>query len=65
MKAGGWLERVGIQALGVLAVVWLYFLVKYFSGWKPPAPLDIAMVILGIASGLGVFLWLTRHSLKL
>ena len=65
MKAGGWLERVGIQALCVLAVVWIYFLIKYFSGWQPPAALDIAMLIVGIASGIGVFLWLTRHSLKL
>ena len=65
MKAGGWLERVGVQALCVLAIVWLYFLIKYFSGWQPPALLDTAMLIVGIAAGIGVFLWLTRHSLKL
>jgi hypothetical protein len=65
MKADGGLERVGIQALGVLAIVWIYFLIKYFSGWQSPAALDIVMVIIGIASGIGVFLWLGRHSLKL
>lgn len=65
MKAGGWLERVGIQALCALAVVWLYFLFKYFSGWQPPAVLDTVMLIVGIASGIGVVLWLTRHSLRL
>ncbi len=65
MKAGGWLERIGIQALGVLAVVWVYFLIKYFSGWQSPATLDTVMIVIGIASGIGVFLWLGRHSLKL
>jgi hypothetical protein len=65
MKAGGWLERVGIQALCALVVVWLYFLFKYFSGWQPPVALDTVMLIVGIASGIGVLLWLTRHSLKI
>lgn len=62
MNPGGWIERVGMQALCVLAVIWIYFLVKYFSGWQFPALLDTAMLIVGIAAGIGVFLWLARQS---
>lgn len=62
MNFGSWIERVGLQALGVLAIVWIYFLVRYFSGWHFPALLDTAMLIVGIAAGIGVFLWLARQS---
>lgn len=59
------IERIGIQALCVLIVVWVYFLVKYFTGLQFPVLLDTVMLVVGIASGIGVFLWLTKHSRRL
>jgi nicotinamide riboside transporter PnuC len=59
------MERIGIQALCVLIVVWVYFLVKYFTGLQFPVLLDTVMLVIGIASGIGVFLWLTKHSQRL
>ncbi len=59
------IERIGIQALCALIVVWVYFVVKYFTGLQFPMLLDTAMLVLGIASGIGVFLWLTKHSRRL
>ena len=59
------MERIGIQALCVLIVVWVYFLVKYFTGLQFPALLDTVMLVVGIASGIGVFIWLTKHSQRL
>lgn len=59
------IERIGIQALCVLGIVWVYFLVKYLIGWQFPAILDTAMVVVGVAAGIGVFLWLTKHSKRL
>lgn len=59
------IERIGIQALCVLIVVWVYFLVKYFTGIQFPVLLDTVMLVIGIASGIGVFLWLTKHSRRL
>ena len=59
------IERIGIQALCVLIVVWVYFLVKYFTGLQFPVLLDTVMLVIGIASGIGVFLWLTKHSRRL
>jgi hypothetical protein len=58
-------EKVGIQALVVLAIVWIYFLVKYFTGLHVPELLNTAMIIIGVAAGIGVFLWLSRHSRRL
>jgi hypothetical protein len=62
MSGGGSMEQVGKQALWVLLVVWLYFIVRYFTGLRLPPALDAVMVILGIAAGIGVFLWLWRGS---
>ncbi len=59
------IERIGIQALCALIVVWVYFVVKYFTGLQFPVLLDTAMLVIGIASGIGVFLWLTKHSRRL
>ena len=59
------IERVGIQALCVLGLVWIYFLVKYLIGVQFPAALDAAMIVVGIASGIGVFVWLTKNSKRL
>ena len=59
------IERIGIQALCVLIVVWVYFLVKYFTGLQFPLLLDTVMLVIGIAAGIGVFLWLTKHSRRL
>lgn len=59
------MEKVGIQALVVLGIVWVYFLVTYFTGLRVPELLNTAMIIIGIAAGIGVFLWLTRHSRRL
>jgi hypothetical protein len=59
------MEKFGIQALCVLIVVWVYFLVKYFTGLQFPVLLDTVMLVIGIASGIGVFVWLTKHSQRL
>lgn len=59
------IERIGIQALCVLIVVWVYFLVQYFTPLRPPDWLNTIMIIVGIASGVGVFLWLSRQSRRL
>jgi hypothetical protein len=59
------IERIGIQALCVLGVVWVYYLVKYFTGVQFPAVLDTIMLVVGIAAGIGTFLWLTKHSRRL
>ena len=56
------MERVGVQALWILLVVWIYFMVRYFTGLRLPALLDTGMIILGIAAGIGVALWLFRQS---
>lgn len=56
------IEKIGIQALCVLGIVWIYFLVKYLGGWQLPAVLDTAMIVIGIASGIGTGLWLWRSS---
>ncbi len=59
---GNHMERVGLQALWVLLVVWVYFIAKYFLHFSPPAALDAAAIIIGIASGIAVALWLFRQS---
>lgn len=59
------IERIGVQALCVLGIVWIYFLVKYLIGVQFPAALDTAMIVVGIASGIGVVLWLTKNSKRL
>lgn len=59
------MEKFGIQALCVLIVVWVYFLVKYFTGLQFPVLLDTVILVIGIASGIGVFVWLTKHSQRL
>jgi hypothetical protein len=59
------MEKVGAQALWVLLVVWLYFMVKYFTGMHVPELLNTAMIVIGVAAGIGVFLWLSRHSRRL
>ena len=59
------IERIGIQALWVLLVVWIYFVAKYLLSFSVPAALDAAAIIIGIASGLAVALWLTRQPWKL
>lgn len=59
------IERIGIQALCVLIVVWVYFMVKYFTGLQFPMVLDTAMLIIAIAAGIGVFVWLTKQSRRL
>ena len=59
------IEKIGIQALCVLAVVWVYFLVKYLVGVQFPVWLDTAMIVVGIASGIGTFVWLTKNSKRL
>lgn len=59
------IERIGIQALCVLGVVWVYYLVKYFTGVQFPAVLDTIMLVVGIAAGIGTFLWLMKHSRRL
>ena len=59
------IERIGVQALCVLGIVWVYFLAKYLLGVQFPAVLDTAMIVVGIASGIGVFLWLTKNSKRL
>jgi hypothetical protein len=55
-------EKVGVQALWVLLVVWLYFLAKYFLNLRVPALLNTAIIIVGVAAAIGVFIWLTRQS---
>jgi hypothetical protein len=59
------MEKVGVQALGVLAIVWIYFIVKYFTGMHVPELMNTAMIVIGIAAGIAVFLWLSRHSRRL
>lgn len=59
------MEKVGVQACCVLLVVWIYFMVKYFTGLQLPGPLDTALIIVGLAAGIGVFLWLARSSRRL
>ena len=59
------MEKVGVQALWVLLVVWGYFLAKSFLGLRAPEPVNTAMIIIGVAAGIGVFIWLTRHSRRL
>ena len=59
------MEKVGIQALVVLGIVWIYFLVQYFTGMHVPALLNTAMIVIGVAAGIAVFLWLSRHSRRL
>lgn len=59
------IERIGIQALCVLAVVWAYFLVKYLVGVQFPAWLDTAMIVVGIASGIGTVVWLMKNSKRI
>ena len=56
------IEKVGIQALWILLVVWVYFVAKYFLKFSVPVLLDTALIIAGIASGIAVFLWLFRQS---
>ena len=56
------IERIGTQALWVLLVVWVYFIAKYFLRFSPPAALDAVAIIVGIASGIAVALWLFRQS---
>lgn len=62
---GGLMEKFGVQALCILLVVWIYFMVKYFTGMQVPALLNTAMLVIGIAAGIAVFLWLSRHSRRL
>jgi hypothetical protein len=59
------IEKAGVQALWVLLVVWIYFVAKYFLHFDVPALLDAALIIVGIAAGLAVFLWLFRQSKRL
>jgi hypothetical protein len=59
------IEKVGIQALWILLVVWIYFIAKYFLSFDVPALLDTVLIIVGIASGIAVFLWLFRQSKSL
>jgi hypothetical protein len=59
------IERIGTQALWVLLVVWGYFIAKYFLRFTVPALFDAATIIVGIASGIAVFLWLLRQSKRL
>jgi hypothetical protein len=56
------IEKVGIQALWILLVVWIYFIAKYFLDFSVPVLLDTALIVLGIAAGIAVFLWLFRQS---
>ena len=56
------IEKVGVQALWILLVVWIYFIAKYFLRFTVPALLNTAMIIVGIASGIAVALWLFRQS---
>ena len=59
------IEKVGVQALWILLVVWLYFVAKYFLGFGVPALLDTALIIVAIAAGIAVFIWLMRRPWKL
>jgi hypothetical protein len=59
------IDKVGVQALWILLVVWIYFVAKYFLRFSVPAVLDAVAIIVGIASGIGVFLWLFRQSKSL
>lgn len=56
------IERIGTQALWILLVVWIYFIAKYLLRFSVPAALDTAAIIVGIASGIAVALWLIRQS---
>ena len=59
------IEKVGVQALWILLVVWIYFIAKYFLRFTVHPLLDAAAIIVGNASGIGVFLWLFRQSKSL
>ncbi len=59
------IDKVGVQALWILLVVWIYFVAKYFLRFSVPTVLDAAMIIIAIASGIAVFLWLMRQPWKL
>jgi hypothetical protein len=59
------IEKIGVQALWILLVVWIYFIAKYFLRFTVHPFLDAAAIIIGIASGIGVFLWLLRQSKSL
>jgi hypothetical protein len=59
------IEKVGAQALWILLVVWIYFVAKYFLHFNVPALVDAVAVIVAIASGIAVFLWLMRQPWKL
>jgi len=61
---GSWavIERIGIQALCVLIIVWVYFIVQYVTPLRPPQLLNTIMIVVGIASGIGVVLWLSRNA---
>ena len=56
------IERIGTQALWVLLIVWGYFIAKYCLRFYVPALLNTAVIIVGIASGIAVALWLFRQS---
>ena len=59
------IEKVGVQALWILLGAWIYFVAKYFLRFSVPAALDAAIIIIAIASGIAVLLWLLRQSKSL
>ena len=56
------MERVGVVSLWVLLAVWVVFLVKYALGLHLPDVVNTALVVVGVAAGIGVFAWLARHA---
>ena len=59
------IDKVGVQALWILLFVWIYFVAKYFLHFTVHPFLDAAAIIIAIASGIAVFLWLLRQPWKL
>ena len=56
------MERVGVVSLWVLLAVWVVFLVKYALGLHLPEVVNTALIVVGVAAGIGVFAWLARHA---
>jgi hypothetical protein len=56
------IEKIGVVSLWVLLAVWVIFLVKYALGLPLPEIVNTALIVVGVAAGIGVFAWLARHA---
>jgi hypothetical protein len=56
------IEKIRVVSLWVLLAVWVVFLVKYALGLHLPDAVNMALIVVGVAAGIGVFAWLARHT---